>query len=270
MPNTARQLQQKKEFLKPWMIDVCLQCRKRRTCKSICRPCEIFINQSGRPAREKNLDDKHTRLYHHKEIPFSSLIPEEDRFSRGDYLNDVFLSDVDQEDTQADDPALETTQTKLIYYRVIKRESFADIAVRFGLKDAESARNSYNGAYQRLMEKLQAIEQRAKVVNHAENVIRKARERMGEIPKSHRWWLLFCIMGILPKEIAVMEGHHPGDKKAIKNIATEIGKVTQRLLDGDLVFLNPKRVKNQAGIRNKQLDHIREAITWIMAGNDPD
>lgn len=269
MSNTARQLQQKKEFLKPWMIDVCLQCRKRKTCESICRPCEIFINKNGRPALEKDIDDNHTRLYHHiNETPISSLVPvDKDRFNHGDYLNDVFLCDADQE---ADDPALETTQTKLVYYHIIKRKSFADIAVRFGLKDAESARNSYNGAYQRLMEKLQAIEQRAKVVNHAATVIEKSRERMGEIPKNHRWWVLFCIMGLLPKEIAVMEGYLPDDKKAIKNIATEIGKVTRKLLDGDLVFLDPKRVKNQVGIRNKQLDHIREAISWLMAGKDQD
>jgi len=238
-----------------WIPGICSKCAKRGGCTIICKPVELFINELGKPQPEIHIDDNRTMLLQHgKEIPFSAFRNEDS------YLWQELERDKTAADEIEAEITLESLQSELIFYRLVKGESFASIAVRLNYDTPEAAASMYRNAQARFVEKIEAMNSRKKIVDHATGIIEKSKERTGEIPASHRWWLLFCILGILPKEIAALEGID--GKDAAKKVSTEIGKITRRLLDGELVFLNPHKAKNQKEIRSKQLDRIRQALEW--------
>jgi hypothetical protein len=94
-------------------------------------------------------------------------------------------------------------QTGIFIDHFFHGASYADLAVKYDMS-ADNARKTYHNAIRRLLEILKTMDGDKPV--DLSRYRKQIEERSGKIPKGQKWFLLNKLFGIMPSEIAEMEG----------------------------------------------------------------
>jgi DNA-directed RNA polymerase specialized sigma24 family protein len=102
----------------------------------------------------------------------------------------------------------EMTRTEIFILRLFDKHDYSFIAGELNLS-VKNTRDLYRDCKLRLEEAMQVLDNRRAVINDAEVVLKRAEKRSGKLSKSHRWFLLSKVFGLMPREIASMEDAPP-------------------------------------------------------------
>jgi len=82
------------------------------------------------------------------------------------------------------------------------------------------------------------------------------------MPKTHRWFLLNKVFGLLPREIAEMDG------ASIKTICARIKDVSDCVMIGRLIFMNPSPEQIEAAQQRIDKKRQRDKVVSKEGGKN--
>jgi hypothetical protein len=108
--------------------------------------------------------------------------------------------------------------------------SYSDLAVKYDLSEDDCIKR-YSYATKRLLEVLKILD--SKIEKDKNNkYLKQVQERSGSLPKGQKWYLLNKLFGLLPSEIAKMEG-----MKGSSSIRQLIIRVSDQIQAGEISLI---------------------------------
>ena len=188
--------------IKKIMNAICQKCRKRNTCNTLCYPIENYVNQNSRPDHEKKYNDNIQILYHRKrEKPFSSFLS--NFYTDLDNLKiEELLSDQNRFPFSQFEPRLKQTK---IFLMKLYGKTYQEISDYFDI-EIDEVRKIYNACKERFLIALKLMDDRKKICNYAEAIVKRQEARTGSIPSMKKQFLLSKLFDLTPAEIGKMMG----------------------------------------------------------------
>jgi len=221
--------------------DMCAKCRNRKKCEEPCWPVEALLRDGGNVHEVKGKDTIMV-FPKHKEVQ-DCVIREycesetfEDEYSMADEL---FSSECDTPWAHAN---YKLDRTNVFILRVFKRWSWQDIAIYFDT-DSERVRGLYKDSVGQLLKALKVMDNRRSIVDDAKSRLAISEKASGKMPKTHKWFLLNKVFGLLPREIAEMYDAN------VSTVCGRIKDVADKVIAGQITFMDPspQEVKQAQG-----------------------
>jgi hypothetical protein len=125
----------------------------------------------------------------------------------------------------------ELLQTGVFIDRFFNQMSYSDLAVKYGMSESDCIKR-YSYATKRLLEVLKIMD--SKIEKDKNNkYLKQVQERSGSLPKGQKWYLLNKLFGLLPSEIAEMEGLN----KRSSSVRQLIIRVSDQLAAGEIKLI---------------------------------
>lgn len=207
------------------MKSVCEKCQHRMTCDRPCRPVELYLQQDNPAVFEKryiNEEGKQVTIMFAKgRVTPQSLGPEMDEEA------DLAFSTENASPFRHFEPTLK--QTGIFIDRFFHKFTYADLATKYDCTEIE-AQKIYRAAVQRLLSIIHEVDRARKREKYAKMV----KERSGDLPKGQRWFLMNKCLGLLPSEIAEMEGLQGSSsvRQLIIRVSDQLQAGEIKLIDG--------------------------------------
>ncbi len=186
------------------MKGVCQQCSHYDTCKSPCRPVELYLAEDNLAVFEKTAIGKNgkevTIIFARSREVSECMIPRIS--SETDKPVDVFTTEGDSP-FAGFNPSLK--QTGIFIDRFFHGWSYEDLAVKYDVT-VEVASSHYYNAVQRLQAVIEAMDGGKEGPHNFEPWKQMVEERSGSLPVGVRYYLLNKLFQMRPAEIARMEG----------------------------------------------------------------
>jgi len=212
------------------MKEICDQCVHKKDCARPCRPVELHL-QAGNPCvYEKTYQDPLTGrmvtvIYpaNRKEIRQSTAGVDED-------ANPAFAAEMPGPFRHFD-PQLK--MTGVFVDRFFRKLAYEDLAVKYGLTE-----NAVAGVYRKSVERLFVILRYMDQRKSAQNAAARMK-KLGDIPKSHQWFIMARVLNMTPTEISELEGINPKTGAVRKQIA----RVADQLAAGEsgIIIFTPEQ-----------------------------
>jgi hypothetical protein len=93
-------------------------------------------------------------------------------------------------------------QTGIFLDRFFHKSTYADLSAKYDMTE-HNAIKTYHNAVKRVLELLKMMDAKPRAMEQYQKQIE---ERSGKLPKGQKWFLLNKLFGIMPSEIAEMEG----------------------------------------------------------------
>ena len=182
----------------------CEKCTHFKNCKIPCRPVELFLKENNLDVFEKNFTTEQGKTIsiifsRSREVP-ESAIPEIDQDA------DPIFSTENVNPFRSFEPHLK--QTGIFIDRFFLKSTYQDLAVKYDIS-IDAARKIYHAALNRILAVLDAMDT-GKITKQVDFYKKKVQERTGKLPKGQKWYLLNKLFGLMPSEIAEMEGLKKG------------------------------------------------------------
>lgn len=212
------------------MNEVCPRCSHYRSCKAPCYPVAEILRRDNLTVFEKSHTDENgqtvTILFSRsRELPESDL-PQDDGGTAAKFQK-VFS-------TENESPFAEFTpnlkQTGVFFDRFFNSFSYSDLAAKYEISE-DNARKTYHNAVNRLLEILKAMDSDKPL--DLSQYRKRVEERSGKLPKGQKWFLLNKLFGIMPSEIAEMEG-----MKGSSTVRQLIIRVSDQLRAGEIRLID--------------------------------
>jgi len=208
---------------------ICPKCSHYKTCQKPCYPVQSYLNRemsfhTWEKTFKKSKGEMITITVGKKEIRETDLLDEnkEGKRDKPDKLN-VFSTENDNPFlSQA--PDTRAKQTGIFIDRFFNKMKFEDLAVKYDLDSRGTAKNHYQEAVHRLLLLLELLEKEKGARLKLDLVKDKYRAMVGDLPKSHKYFLLNRLLDIEPETIAKLEEE--------KVQPSEIRKMIIRVNDG--------------------------------------
>ena len=218
------------------LTGICKKCTHRASCKKPCRFAELYIGMDNLPLWTKRTTDKSGREI---EIIYSrSRERQKTTLSDGvDNRGRPALTNLEQQafSTENESPFShlkpELVQTGIFIDRFFHQMSYSDLAVKYGMSESDCIKR-YSYATKRLLEVLKIMD--SKIEKDKNNkYLERVRERSGSLSKGKKWYLLNKLFGLLPSEIAELEGL---DKRS-SSVRSLIIRVSDQLAAGEIKLI---------------------------------
>ena len=121
-------------------------------------------------------------------------------------------------------------QTGVFFDRFFNGFSYSDLAAKYEMTE-HNARKTYHNAVNRVLEILKAMDSDKPL--DLSQYKKQIEERSGKIPKGQKWFLLNKLFGIMPSEIAEMEG-----MKGSSTVRQLIIRVSDQLKAGEIRLID--------------------------------
>ena len=211
----------------------CDKCAHFKKCDTPCRPVEIFLKKNNLDVFEKNFTNAEGKsisiiFSRSREVPESAL-PEIDQDA------DPIFSNENENPFKSFDPHLK--QTGIFIDRFFLKFNYQDLAVKYKISTT-AAHKIYHAALNRILAVLDAMDTgKTKQVDFYK---KQVQERSGKFPKGQKWYLLNKLFGLMPSEIAEMEG-----MKGSSSVRQLIIRVSDQLQAGEihLIETSPEQTK---------------------------
>lgn len=189
------------------MKDVCTKCAHYRTCRKPCAPVQQYLMEGNRSVFQQTATNERgetiTIVYSE-----SNRVKRESELTHDINGENVKLSEVVSACSTGNDldvfrdrkPKLK--MTGIFYDRFFKGLSYGDLAVKYDIS-VEMARSHFNKAIKKIDRILDALDSpEMKSMEFARQKV----HGVGTIPKAQKYFLLNRLFGLIPSEIASMEG----------------------------------------------------------------
>jgi DNA-directed RNA polymerase specialized sigma24 family protein len=152
-------------------------------------------------------------------------------------------------------------QTGIFVDRFFHGASYADLAVKYDMS-TDNARKTYHNAIKRLLEILKAMDGDKRL--DLSQYQKQMEDRSGKMPKGQKWFLLNKLFGVMPSEIAEMEG-----LKGSSSVRQLIIRVSDQLRAGEIRLIDAtpeeeaaakKRLEDQRGKRREKHSKRKDEI----------
>ena len=207
---------------------MCGKCRKRKTCKTPCAFVEDILKFENEGVYEKTNGDSITVYPRWREVQ-ETVLQGKHEDSGKDRENNIFSTEAENPFASYE-PKLD--RTHVFINRFFKGMSYQDIATMMD-DDPERIRGLYKDSVKRLVKALEVMDKRQAVVDDVKARLRISEKATGKLTKTQKWLLLNKVFGMLPREIAEMEGAN------VKTVCARIKDVHDRVVTGQVIFLNP-------------------------------
>ena len=212
----------------------CDKCTHFKSCDTPCRPVELFLKKNNLDVFEKNFTDSEGKTVsiifsRSREIPESAL-PEIDQDA------DPIFSIENENPFRSFNPHLK--KTGIFIDRFFLKFSYQDLAVKYDMS-SDNARKTYHNALNRILAVLEAMD-KGKITKQIDFYKKQVEDRSGKFPKGQKWYLLNKLFGLMPSEIAEMEG-----LEGSSSVRQLIIRVSDQLKAGEirLIETTPKESK---------------------------
>lgn len=237
------------------MKEVCDKCYYGTTCEKPCRPVELYLGEGNLAVWTKKTVDSSGREI---EIIFSrSREQAQSTLSQGlDKRGRPALTDREQQafSTENESPFThfkpDLLQTGIFVDRFFHRLSYSDLATKYDLSEDDCIKR-YSYATKRLLEVLKIMDSKIEKDRNSK-YLKLVQERSGSLPKGQRWFLLNKLFGLLPSEIAEMEGLDKR-KSAVRQL---IIRVSDQLKAGEIKLIEVSEEESAAA--KARLDEVRK------------
>lgn len=98
------------------------------------------------------------------------------------------------------------------------------------------------------------MDKRRSYADDVESRLRISEKATGKMPKTHKWFLLNKVFGLLPREIAEM------DDANLKTVCARIKDVADRVMTGKIIFMNPTEDQIKAAQSRIDKKATRDAV----------
>lgn len=218
------------------MKDICKNCRHCKTCRSPCRPIELYLAENNLSVFEKTFTNKDGEKV---SIVFArSRETQQSMLSIGvDKAGDPRLSTREAQafSTENESPFAsfepKLKQTGIFIDRFFHNFSYKDLAVKYDIS-RDAAIKIYHAATKRLLEVLEALDGK-KDLRNLDHWKKQVDERSGSLPKGQKWFLLNKLFGFRPSEIAKME-----NLKGSSSVRQLIIRVSDQLKAGEINLID--------------------------------
>jgi DNA-directed RNA polymerase specialized sigma24 family protein len=229
--------------------EVCPKCSHFKSCRTPCYPVGEQLRRDNLAVFEKSYTDPETGqtttilFSRSRELPESDL-PQDDGKTASEYPK--AFSTENENPFAGFTPNLK--QTGIFVDRFFHGFSYADLATKYEMSK-DTARKTYHNAIKRLLEILKAMDgdKRLDLSQYRKQV----EERSGKLPKGQKWFLLNKLFGIMPSEIAEMEGLQ--GSSVVRQL---IIRVSDQLRAGEIRLIDTSPEESAAA--KKRLDEQRE------------
>jgi hypothetical protein len=237
------------------MKEVCDKCYYGTTCEKPCRPVELYLGNENLAVWTKKATDKNGREI---EIIYSrSRERQQTTLSQGvDNRGDPRLSEREQLafSTENESPFShfkpKLLQTGIFIDRFFNQMSYSDLAVKYAMSEDDCIKR-YSYATKRLLEVLKIMD--SKIEKDKNNkYLKQVQERSGSLPKGQKWYLLNKLFGLLPSEIAELEGL---DKRS-SSVRQLIIRVSDQLAAGEINLI--ETTPEESAAAKARLDEVRK------------
>jgi len=130
-------------------------------------------------------------------------------------------------------------QTGIFTDRFFNQMSYSDLSTKYDLSEIECIKR-YSYATKRLLEVLKIMDSKIEKDRKAK-YLKKVQQRSGSIPKGQKWYLLYKLFGLLPSEIAELEG-----MKGSISVRQLIIRVSDQLAAGEIKLTEYTEAESQA------------------------
>jgi len=206
---------------------ICQQCSHFKTCRKPCRPVMLYLNHemslnTWEKTITKSNGEEVTVMVSHRELTEADLFKEGGDEDHVDKLTPF--------NTEAESPFLSggpdtsMKMTGIFIDRFFNRMTFKDLAVKYDCKNRGHAWHIYKDAVNRLRVLLSLLEKEQGAKLKLEHVKKKFKDKIGDIPKAHKYFLLNRLLDIDPETIARLEGE--------ETFPAEVRKMIIRVNDG--------------------------------------
>jgi DNA-directed RNA polymerase specialized sigma24 family protein len=138
-------------------------------------------------------------------------------------------------------------QTGIFVDRFFHGASYADLSVKYEMSK-DNARKTYHNAIRRLQEILKLMDEKSRGLAQYQKQIE---ERSGKLPKGQKWFLLNKLFGVMPHEIAEMEG-----MRSSSSVKQLIIRVSDQLRAGEIRLI--ETTPEEEEVAKLRLDDHRE------------
>ncbi len=144
----------------------------------------------------------------------------------------------------------ELLQTGIFVDRFFHQMTYSDLATKYDLSEDDCIKR-YSYATKRLLEVLKIMD--SKIEKDKNNkYLKQVQERSGSLPKGQKWYLLNKLFGLLPSEIAELEGL---DKRN-SSVRQLIIRVSDQLKAGEIKLIEVSEQESAAA--KARLDEVRK------------
>jgi DNA-directed RNA polymerase specialized sigma24 family protein len=229
--------------------EVCPRCNHFSTCRVPCYPVAEYLRRDNLAVFEKSCTDPETGqtttiLFSRSREVVESDLPQDDGKTASEYPKAF--------STENENPFAGFTsnlkQTGIFIDHFFHGASYSDLAVKYDMSK-DNARKTYHNAIKRLLEILKAMDSEKPV--DLSRYRKQIEERSGKISKGQKWFLLNKLFGIMPSEIAEMEG-----LKGSSVVRQLIIRVSDQLRAGEIRLIDATPEESAAA--KKRLDEQRE------------
>jgi len=159
--------------------------------------------------------------------------------------------------TDAESPYAELVpnvkQTGIFVDRFFHKLTYADLATKYDTSPT-TARKIYHNGVKRVLELLQMMDAKPRAMEQYQKQIE---ERSGKLGKGQKWFLLNKLFGVMPHEIAEMEG-----MKSSSSVRQLIIRVSDQLRSGEIRLIDTTPEESAAA--KQRLDVQREKRRNVM------
>jgi len=214
---------------------ICKKCTHFASCRKPCRFAELYLADDNLSVWSKRTTDKNGRKI---EIVYSrSRERQQCTLSEGfDNRGRPKITSTEQLafSTENENPFAafmpKLLQTGIFIDRFFNNYSYKDLATKYDLDEHDCIKR-YSSSVKRLMEVLKIMDSKIEKDRRAK-YLKKIQERSGSLPKGQKWYLLNKLFGLLPSEIAEMEGI-----KGSSSVRQLIIRVSDQLAAGEIKLI---------------------------------
>jgi len=143
----------------------------------------------------------------------------------------------------------ELLQTGIFIDKFFNQMSYPDLAVKYDLSETDCVKR-YSYATKRLLEVLKIMDSKIERDKNGKYLDR-VNERSGSLPKGQKWYLLNKLFGLLPSEIAEMEG-----MKGSSSVRQLIIRVSDQIQAGEIILI--EATPEESAAAKARLDKVRK------------
>lgn len=246
------------------MHDVCPKCPHYRTCNKPCSPVQQYLMDSNRSVFQQSAFNEHrervTIVYSE-----SNRVKRESELTHDVNGENVKLSDVVSAYSTGNDLGVfkdrkpKLKMTGIFYDRFFKRLSYDDLSVKYDIT-VKMARSHYHKAVQKIDRILDALDSpEAKRNDFARHKV----HGVGTIPKAQKYFLLNRLFGLIPSEIAAMEG-----LKSCESVRRLIIRVSDKFATGEIELIETDPVDWKGARKRLEQDRAYHRQYAVMKKQD--
>ena len=229
---------------------VCPKCYHYQRCRVPCYPVAEYLKRGNLSVFEKSHTNPETGetttiiFSRSREMPESDLLHEfADTGTPADMVQRVFSD-------QAESPFAEfvpnVKQTGIFLDRFFHKLTYAHLAAKYETSP-DTARKIYRNGVKRVLELLRMMDDKPRAMEQYQKQIE---ERSGKLPKGQKWFLLNKLFGIMPSEIAEMEG-----MKSSSSVKQLIIRVSDQLRAGEIRLIESTPEEDAAVAKSRLEEH---------------